>query len=399
MKPQHLELLTDLVNLPTAPYHERYVATFIRHWMVKLNAGPALRLDIDPAGNIYLKYCRGVASGRTLIFEAHCDHPGFVIEKPWRKGSVSAVFRGGVRRLCFAGARVRFWLDAPNRHNSLSRVPQGKWVKANIASVSAPDKSGQMQVSLAGLRSPLPAGTIGMWDLPDAVIRRDVLYARACDDLAGVAAALCLLEVLVERKSKANIIVLITRAEEIGFAGSLAALHNRWLPADACIIGLETSSTRPESPQGAGPVVRVGDKTSIFSDRLTRFIGASAADLAATMPGFHWQRRLMDGGTCETTAFQAFGFDAAGICLALGNYHNMLSPGVRMPKSLKAGPQISSEYIHLQDFANLVKLLVELAKAFPRYDPQTNNLKDRLLNIHLGSQTKLLFSTRDTSTI
>jgi hypothetical protein len=31
----------------------------------------------------------------------------------------------------------------------------------------------------------------------------------------------------------------------------------------------------------------------------------------------------MDGGTCESSAYCQRGYDATGICIALGNYHNM----------------------------------------------------------------------------
>jgi hypothetical protein len=31
----------------------------------------------------------------------------------------------------------------------------------------------------------------------------------------------------------------------------------------------------------------------------------------------------MDGGSCESTAYIAYGYKASGICLPLANYHNM----------------------------------------------------------------------------
>ena len=31
----------------------------------------------------------------------------------------------------------------------------------------------------------------------------------------------------------------------------------------------------------------------------------------------------MPGGTCEATVYDVYGFTAARICVALGNYHNM----------------------------------------------------------------------------
>lgn len=54
----------------------------------------------------------------------------------------------------------------------------------------------------------------------------------------------------------------------------------------------------------------------------------------------------MDGGTCEATAFNALGFEATCICLALGNYHNMN----------RATGKIDSEYVSIADWRAMVDL-------------------------------------------
>ena len=70
--------------------------------------------------------------------------------------------------------------------------------------------------------------------------------------------------------------------------------ENRWIPRKAAVIGLETSKALPHAPQGKGPIIRVGDKTSIFDDAATAALVQAAAD--AKLPH---QRCLMSGGTCE----------------------------------------------------------------------------------------------------
>ena len=59
---------------------------------------------------------------------------------------------------------------------------------------------------------------------------------------------------------------------------------------------------------------------------------------------FAWQRKLMDGGTCESTAFQQYGYRSAAMCLPLGNYHNMSERGA-----------IAAESIRLSDLVGLVR--------------------------------------------
>ena len=161
-------------------------------------------------------------------------------------------------------------------------------------------------------------------------LSNNLFSARVCDDLAGVAATVSASSNPLHRHTKppAHLIgPLLAAAEEVGFAGVLAVCENRWIPKHSPVIGLETSKASPAAPQGAGPVIRVGDRTGIFSPGLTHFITQSAGHLADDAPAaapFLYQRKLMDGGTCNSTAFAAYGYDSAGICLALGNYHKRL---------------------------------------------------------------------------
>jgi hypothetical protein len=82
-------------------------------------------------------------------------------------------------------------------------------------------------------------------------------------------------------------------------------------------ISLETSSERPPAKIGDGPILRVGDKSSIFDSAATATLAQIAADSHIPV-----QRCLMPGGTCEATAYQLYGFRSAALCVALGNYHN-----------------------------------------------------------------------------
>jgi endoglucanase len=64
------------------------------------------------------------------------------------------------------------------------------------------------------------------------------------------------------------------------------------------------------------------------------------------------QRALMSGGVCEATAYQLYDYRTAGLCVALGNYHN-------------CGPneQIAPEYVSIDDVAGLTRLCVVAASA------------------------------------
>ena len=384
----HLEILTALCDLPTAPYCEGEVIAWLRAWSARHEG--TIRNWQDKAGNVYLEYRKGragrglrgleahrdhaggtpvrtpAAPGGPLVWEAHMDHPGFTVERQRRDGRIEAVFRGGVKPSHFKGARVRFWLPAA-----------GEWIASRVLEVKTVRNQRHMKVLLTvparGTR--LPAGTLGMWDLPEAAQRRGLFAARVCDDLAGLAAIICALEELMAHGVRAHVVALCSRAEEVGFAGVLAACEKGWVPKGSPVIGIETSKAFAASPQGAGPIIRVGDRTGIFSAGLTHFLTQTAGRMADEDGGFKYQRKLMDGGTCNSTAFAAYGYDAGGICLALGNYHNMYDRTAIGPHApyrapvARAGPGIASETISLADFEGLVRLLVETARHIGEYRP------------------------------
>jgi hypothetical protein len=187
-----------------------------------------------------------------------------------------------------------------------------------------------------------------------------------------------------------NFIAQLNRAEEVGFVGAIAACRDKVLPRSALIVSVETSSELAGGKMGEGPILRVGDLSSIFTPDLTAFCRRVAEDLVArttpkaakkgkaskraTQPApFRFQRKLMDGGTCEAAAYCGFGYEASGICIALGNYHNMD----------RTRGKIASEFVDLNDWDGMVRWFVELAIAAPGYttgDPKVTEMLDFLHN-------------------
>jgi putative aminopeptidase FrvX len=391
--PRHLELLTNLCNVPVAPYCEQHAIALCLDWK-RQHRG--VKMKRDRAGNIYLRYRNGPKVETPLVVEAHLDHPGFIVLDS-SGPELRCEFRGTVRPSSFEGASAKFWVNDPTAVGSIAPVPaDGRWVASKIVRVTSTGDA--MEVALEKVDEHLPPGTIGMWNLPDAAVHGDLFAARVCDDLAGVAAALCMLTDLIEQKVETDVTVLLSRAEEVGFAGVIAACQANVIPRRAAIIGLETSKAYANAVQGDGPVVRVGDRAGTFSPGLTHFVSQCAGHIADEDSTFRWQRKLMDGGTCNSTAFVAFGFDATGICLPLGNYHNMTAPkdpGYQIAD--RAGPHIGPETINLNDFAAEVRLLVECAKRLPTYRKNFAVMRDRMLALH-EKQKNLLFTTSDQET-
>jgi endoglucanase len=161
---------------------------------------------------------------------------------------------------------------------------------------------------------------------------------------------LALLRRLALSKARAGVHALFTRAEEIGFAGALAALKSKTPLAPMPTLSLEASKARGFARVDGGPVVRVGDRLSIFDSRITHWLETAFRDLQAVRPETNSQRLLMGGGTCEASVFQRAGVPTGALCVALNNYHNM-GPGAAL----------RAESISLRDCRGLYDFLFFLA--------------------------------------
>jgi endoglucanase len=183
-------------------------------------------------------------------------------------------------------------------------------------------------------------GAFAMWDLPAFALKDGRIYSRACDDLIGCAAIVALFQELSAARAEATVYGLFTRAEEVGFVGAIQLAKSGRVPRDVTIVSLECSSEKSPGAgrMGDGPIIRVGDKTSIFDDAAT-----AALVKDAKLPH---QRCLMSGGTCEATAYQLYGYRTAALCVALGNYHN-------------CGPEttIAPEFVAVDDVAGMIALM------------------------------------------
>jgi putative aminopeptidase FrvX len=354
MKTAHRKLLLDLLALPTSPFNEQHVVSYVRTWASRRSA---ISLSQDRFGNLLLRVRRGRPSTHPLVLAAHMDHPGFEAGRMTGPRRLRAIWRGGVPPEYFAGAGVRFFSD-------------GRWVRGRVTSVQVGDDRGRRRVRTASVevQRAVAPGSVGMWDFPDPAIRKQRVYARGCDDIAGVAAVIAALGELADCPKPVDIAALLTRAEEVGFAGALAACQSGLIPRRARIISVECSSELPGAFMGDGPILRVGDHTTLFDAALTEHCRLVAADLAASDPGFKFQRKLMDGGTCEASAFIGRGFHATGLCIALGNYHNVDRRRGRL------GP----EYVDLDDFDCLVRWFMALATSGRPYRHDLPRLRELL---------------------
>lgn len=367
---QHERWLLELTSIPTAAGREHRVVQWIESWV---GERADLRLRRDAAGNLMVERAdRAPASPSPICITAHLDHPAFVVEELLGPTTIRAGFRGGVLTPYFERARVVFFAesrgDAPVRATVISTTAKEPYRQCTL----------ELDPGFTADGTGLVIGDVGRWDLPDPVIEDGLVKTHACDDLAAAAATFAAIDTLRSDPSAAHVSLLLTRAEEIGFVGAIAACKLGTMPRNARVLALENSRSFPhDSPIGAGPIVRVGDRISTFSPSLTAAVAKAAEALAKRREKsgspFSWQRKLMPGGACEASAYQAYGYDATCICLPLGNYHNMadLTRVQGGEPDAVQNAVADREFIAAADYHGLVDLLVACAAGLSDAEPLT----------------------------
>lgn len=368
-KDQHRRLL-QLLSQPTAPFREGHV--------VRLLAGLLDRQGIpffrDPVGNLvlgaesardYRRRLRDRSREPLRLFVAHMDHPGFHGVRWLAPDRLAVRWHGGSPLKHLAGARVRVVSDAGIEGTGrLARaVPRAGGWSIDTAEVRVAGDLGRRR------GRPRATALYGGFDFRAPVWEEDGrLYCPAADDLVGVFAVMETAR-LLWRGAEAGerpFIGLLTRAEEVGFVGAVGHLELGWLQRrrrPLVAISLEASRTLPGAEIGKGPVVRLGDRRTVFDAGGLNVLAAAAR---ASLRDRH-QRRIMDGGSCEATAMTAWGVPAIGISVPLGNYHNQGFEGG--PDCRGAGGP-APEFVSLRDVDGLLRLCRALMRpGLPWEDP------------------------------
>lgn len=351
--PRHRRLL-ELLSRPTAPFREQHVS---RHITALLEARRVPFFE-DPIGNLVLGVASAAAYQRLLaeaggeplpVFIAHMDHPGFHGERWLDSGRLAVRWHGGSPVRHLRGARVRLVTDE-----------NGVFGTGTLQRVRIRERGGAIETAEVrlGSRPPPgldPAAVYGAFDFRAPVWEDgDRIYCPAADDLVGVHAIIETALSLCRggQGPSRPFIGLLTRAEEVGFVGAIGHLELGWLQArrrPVFAVSLEASRTLPGAEIGKGPVVRLGDRRTVFDPAMLEALSRTAERTLG--PGY--QRRVMGGGSCEGTAMTAWGIPTAALSVPLGNYHNQGFEGgddCRGPE----GP--APEFVSREDVEGLVQL-------------------------------------------
>lgn len=366
---KQMRWLMTLLSQPTAPFREHLVVDTVL--MALTRAGvPCFE---DPGGNIvvgvgskkeYAQLLRERSDEPVRFFIAHMDHPGFHGVEWISPRRLRIKWHGGSPVQHLNGAKV--WLA-----NAQGVVGEGTLAQPKLlASKHALDTA---EVRLSGL-SDKAASLFGGFAFRAPVWQQgNKIYTKAADDLVGVFCIVALAQTLFAKKPlRVPFLGLLTRAEEVGFVGAIGHLDLGWIHQarrPVIAVSLEASRTLPGAIVGKGPVVRLGDRRTVFNADGLRVL----TDIADKVLPSQYQRRIMDGGTCEGTATTAYGIPTIALSIPLGNYHN---------QGFEGGPDCiypqgpAPEFVHTVDIAGQLKLCKAIMeKGLPWQDPWAQQRK------------------------
>ena len=293
-------ILQRILKQPTAPFHEYHVRREIEALLAEC---PNVTLKKDKFGNLLATYKNGKRKSLpTWVLGAHMDHPAFVLNPDAKPDGDPWEFVGG--------------------------VPVGP-IQEGVKS---------------GLRKVIKGGQFASWNFP-VTIKEGRIYATACDDLIGCALIISTFWELARLNLETTVHASFTRAEEVGWLGAAHIGQNWPFPEGAVFLSIETSRPVNGAELGNGPIVRVGDRLSVFDSEAVSVLMRTASE-----QGIRVQRCLLDAGACESTAMQALGHRSAGISVPLGNYHNVDDDK----------PEIAPEYVMMDDVKATLRLLTAL---------------------------------------
>jgi endoglucanase len=327
-----LKALQRLATPETAPFDEMATREALHDWLRE----EKLPYEIDPFGNTLVRVRHGHPR-RQVAFLAHLDHPALRVDSV--KGHrVVCRAEGGLPTKGLRNAKVVFPRTAhgPIRGTvETAKTSSGTRPRIESATVRVP------------ARGPVPdPEDFAVLDLPPFKRANNRLKMRAADDISGAAAIVAALVDLTHSQAAVDAVAVFTRAEEVGFHGAVAVAVANKLPRDTTVISVECSQAVEPVLLGKGPVVRLGDRTGPFDPRACALVRGAANELGKKLI---FQTALMEGGSCEATAFAVFGYAAAGIALPLANYHNQ---GVR---------GVAAEEVDLRDLEGAVELIAATA--------------------------------------
>ena len=326
------QILLDILSItPNAPTLEEQM----RNYILKVCKKHKIPCHTDKYNNVWVNATESnLYTDTKMLFTAHLDHPGIVINKIDNKhGLMQATWLGGKPAKHIEGYKVRLFL------------PDGEgYIDDAEAQIIRID--GKSLTIAFFSKVPLHHLPMGATLDLDTVESQGIISTRSADDLISVSA---IIEAIIKNKHNIpkDLTVLFSHSEEIGLRGvrkDVIAPKLISKDCDVCVFDV-TRSAKPVTKEGTGLIMRTGDDETNYPCTVNSIVKAS---------GILPVKAKKTKGATEATAFVKGGFPkVASVAIAIYAEHN---------KESDTGFNVLPESFAVKDYEKLVNFISFMMK-------------------------------------
>ena len=316
----HPDFIKTILSEVSAPTRERRIEKVIE----KICSKKKIPYYQDGMGNVWLN-AKTLPEVKKieLLFVAHLDHPGIVIDRLTEEGMLAhGTWKGGgPTQIKDHKAYVFHEEEIVPALIEKATYKDGRPYKVTLR-------------LLKEMKNPESDNLGACLDIPTELLSHEI-KARALDDLISVCACI---EALLGAGKPKGIGVLLSHSEEIHQTGIHDLLKKKWLDPEKTRIVVVDTTTGESHEMGAGLIIRSGDEEIEYSEEIEHWLKHQAVSLQLPYEIKKTEGRT-DGG-----AFVRKKFMTGSLAIPLQNPHNEGAIGVA-PEILR-----TSDYRILTDF-------------------------------------------------
>jgi len=296
-----IEILKKLCQLPGVPGFEQAV----RNYLLQELKPYADELSIDPMGNLLA--CYKGTSNKTLMFSAHMDEIGFIVQHIDDEGFIKFLPLGGFDAKTLTSQRVTI-------HGKTDVV--GVMGSKPIHLMSPEERNQPAKIKDYFIDTGLKKSEVlELIEIGDPITRERELIkmgpcinAKSLDNRISVFVLLEAFKKMKQEKFDCTIYAVFTVQEELGLRGARTVAHK--ISPDFAInidttIAFDVPGAQTHefvSRLGEGVAIKIMDQSVMCDYRMVKFIKKIAMDQQ-----IKWQNELLPAGGTDTSAIQMAG--------------------------------------------------------------------------------------------
>lgn len=261
-----LTTLKEMVNIISPSGYEQTIIQTLKKYVSQYVDS----VTEDTLGNLICRRNNG-QNNQTVMFVAHIDEVGLMVSYIEESGYIRFTRIGGVDLLLLKGRNVKIVHNGTVISGVIGSVPIHMKKNGNNKDLDESDLWIDIGVTDKDeVEKLVSIGDCIVIDAPVVELTNNQIACRGCDNKAGVASLLKMIELLNDIECKFNIVVVFSVQEEVGLRGAKVASYS--VSPDICIaIDVAHATDYPSVNKskygdvriGKGPVIPVGSDLTL----------------------------------------------------------------------------------------------------------------------------------------